>query len=112
VILGWKDDQYITHRSFSILDLAVVQDVVVGRTFEDCTIYGPAVLLPLDENTFEHNTFEANPDALFWELPEDRTQLIREIGLSDCAFRRCVFRRIGIAAKRVLIARFTDDVGD
>ncbi len=105
--MDWKEDLHITQRSFRIVDLvAGSNDRITGRTFEDCTIYGPAVLAPLNQMTFEHNTFEATPEALFWEIPEDRDQILGAIGLTDCTFRRCIFRGIGIAGKRALIQQF------
>lgn len=105
--IDWKEDRHITHRSFRIVDLVDEgSDLIMGRTFEDCTIYGPAVLAPLNQLTFERNTFEATPDALFWVIAEDRNQLVGAIGLIDCTFRRCTFRGIGIAGKRELIQRF------
>ncbi len=65
-----------------------------------------ALLAPLDRMTFEHNSFEADSEALFWEVPGERTRVVGAIGLIDCTFRRCIFRRIGIARKRELIERF------
>ena len=103
----WKAEQRLTHRSFRIVDLVSDDDIITGRTFEDCTIYGPAVLTLLNDVTMDSNTFEGSRDALFWELPEERERVIGAIGLRDCRFRRCVFRRIGIAGKRGLIELFT-----
>ena len=105
--MDWREDRHITHRSFRIVDiLDVGEDILTGRTFENCTIYGPAVLAPLNQVAFEHNTFEASQEALFWEIPEIRNQMLGAIGLTDCTFRRCIFRGIGIAGKRALIQQF------
>jgi hypothetical protein len=109
--LPWKDDRHVTHRSFRIVDLVGDDDLITEKTFEDCTIYGPAVLAPLDRMTFEHNSFEADPEALFWVIPEGRTRVVGAIGLIDCTFRRCIFRRIGIAGKQELIDRFLQATG-
>lgn len=102
----WENEPHISHRSFRIVDLVENDDLIKGRTFEDCTIYGPAVLAPLDRMTFEQNTFEADMEALLWEIPEDRQRVLGAIGLSNCTFRRCNFRRIGIAGKRALMEQF------
>jgi len=104
--MDWKEEIHITQRSFRIVDLVGRDDLITGRTFEDCTIYGPAVLAPLDRMTFEHNTFEADAGAIFWLIPEERVHVMGAIGLTDCTFRRCVFRRIGIAGRQALIQQF------
>lgn len=107
--LDWQTDNHIVQRTFRIVDLAPNDDIIRGRTFEDCTIYGPAVLLPLDNVTLEDNTFEADLEAFFWELPEERTHVLGAVGLSECVFRRCIFRRIGLAGTRNFIVSFVDD---
>src|SRR5688572_10864091 len=104
--LDWKDEPRVTHRSFRIVDLVGLDSLITRRIFEDCTIYGPAVLVPLGSSMFEKNIFEGEPQALLWEIPEDRTQVEGAIGLVDCTFRRCIFRRIGIAGPRTVIDLF------
>lgn len=96
----WKEERHLTHRSFRIVDLVEDDDIIEGRIFEDCTIYGPAVLAPLNDNTFSHNTFEADPAAFLWQVAEDRDRVVGAIGLRRCIFRRCIFRRIGLAGKQ------------
>jgi len=98
----WMRDSVITDRSFRIVDFALDSDIIDGKTFEDCTIYGPAIIMPLESTTLAHNTFEADPETLFWIVPEDKLRVIGAIGLVNCTFRRCVFRRIGVAGKREL----------
>ncbi|MFN8559321.1 MAG: hypothetical protein U0531_18950 [Dehalococcoidia bacterium] len=104
--LDWKAEQHLSHRSFHISELASDDGFIIGRTFEDCTIYGPAVILPVDHVTFENNTFEAEREALFWEIPDDREVVVGAIGLKSCVFRRCIFRGVGIAGKRTLFDLF------
>jgi len=104
--VDWKEERYITHRSFRIVDLVGEDDLIMGRTFEDCTIYGPAVLAPLQGVSFEHDTFEGDPKALFWEIPEGRVHVLGAIGLVNCTFHRCKFRGIGFAGTPALIQRF------
>jgi hypothetical protein len=110
--LSWADERHITHRSFRIVDLAEEIDPIIrGRTFEDCTIYGPAVVLPLDYITLEHNSFDGAPEAVLWEIPDERAVIIGAIGLIDCIFRRCRFQGIGVAGKRPFIERFIKGLG-
>lgn len=102
----WMNERHLDHRSLRIVDLVSNDGMIVGRSFEDCTIYGRAVVVPLDGIVFERNTFEADPTALFWEIPENRDRIVGAIGLKNCAFRRCVFQQIGIAGTRQFIERF------
>lgn len=109
--LDWKDDPHITNRSFRLVDLLNRNDLITGRTFEECTIYGPAVLAPLYKNIFDECIFEGDPNALIWEVPEERNQVIGAIGAQQCVFRRCNFRGIGIAGKRELVEQFLNALG-
>lgn len=114
----WAKEQHISHRSFKLIDLvdlaAASMDTIVGRTFEDCTIYGPSIMLPMGESNFEHNAFESPPKAdgspdlegLFWTVPQGPEFIVGCIGVLDCTFRRCNFRLIGIAGSAKSITTF------
>lgn len=104
--LPWKDERHITHRSFRLIDLVEEEPVIMGKTFEDCTIYGPAVLLPVERTIMEHNSFNGTSEGIFWEIPDDRNYIIGAVGLVDCTFRRCNFHGIGISGKRPLLEQF------
>lgn len=98
--LDWAHERDVRNRSFRIVDLLPPDsDTISGRTFEDCTIYGPAVLIPILGVWFEQNSFDSDLDALLWEIPDERASVAGGIGLIDCTFKRCVLRRIGIAGK-------------
>lgn len=100
----WKEDHHIAHRSFRIVDLVSDTFLIAGRTFEDCTIAGPAVLRLVGEMTFEDDTFESAMDAMLWDHPDEKTEVAGAIDLIDCTFRRCVFRGIGFTGERDIIA--------
>lgn len=110
--LSWKDERHITHRSFRIVDLVGDEYIIRGRTFEDCTIYGPAVVVPLDQIAFEHNSFDGPLEAILWEIPDEKNFIVGAIGLTDCIFRRCQFRGIGIAGNHSLIEKFVREFGE
>jgi hypothetical protein len=109
VDLPWKDERHITHRSFRIVDLLGQNDYIVDRIFEDCTIYGPAVVVPLDHTVFDQCVLDAPPDALLWEVPEDRQFIVGAIGLIRCTLRRCHLRGLGIAGPKAMINEFMED---
>jgi hypothetical protein len=84
--------------------------IIEGRTFDQALIMGPAVLFPLGEVTFTDNLFDADPDALFIELPEGR-EVVGIIGLRDVTFSGCEFRNIALAGTPESVARFRAELG-
>jgi len=111
MILPWKDERHISHRSFRIVDILGEDTFITGKTFEDCTIYGPAVLVPIDRTTMDQIALDGPLDAIFWEVPEDRMMIIGAVGLIDCTFRRCKFHGLGIGGKRPLLELFARALG-
>ena len=85
--------------SIRIADLARESVTIEGHTFEDCNIYGPAVVFPGHEVNIADCAFESDlrgfPDNIFIVIKEDR-KLYGVIGLKECTFRRCTFHRIAI----------------
>lgn len=76
-----------------------------GYTFEDCTIAGPGILLPLDDaTTFDHVVFDKEQ---FWMIEPERSYH-GAIGVKNCVFRRCNFRGVGIAAQFETLRRVFD----
>lgn len=77
-------------------DLAVTSDVIVGVTFENCTLVGPAVISLLDAVTMQGCTFDGDPEGVLWPVGERRF-VIGAIGLQDCMVVGCRLQRIGLA---------------
>jgi hypothetical protein len=106
----WLKEKKLTHRSFRITDIPLTgEPILSGLIVEDSTLYGPAILAPLDDNTFDSIMFRADAEAMLWEVPEGK-RIIGAIGLRHCAFRRCTFDGIGIAGPPELIRKFRDMV--
>jgi hypothetical protein len=103
---GWTTERDIRRRIFRLTDLVGDSDILDGRTFEECIIYGPAVVVPLDDVEISGSSFEGDANSMFWEIPESRQQVVGAIGLRECAFRRCSFRKIGLAGSAAAIAHF------
>jgi len=91
---------YGTHvrgESFRLVDLLISDYVIRGRTFENCTIYGPAIIAPRRVD-FDHCTFDSDPDdpeQMLWLVPDDRDIVRGVIGIEDCSFRECIFPASG-----------------
>ena len=90
---------YIHGKYFRIADLADANNVIQGRSFEDCYIYGPAVLYPTEYTDLQTSTFDATSEAAF--LPVGPNAIgggaTGVILLKDCKFRRCHFIKIAFA---------------
>jgi hypothetical protein len=85
--------------------LAGDEGIVRNATFERCDIKGPAVVVPLRKTVIEHNRFDGG-DAVLWEVPPERPEVVGAIGLEDCTFTGCHFMKVGIAGPPELIAKF------
>jgi len=107
---SWLAEKSLSHRSFRLTDIPLSgEPILTGLTVEDSTVYGPAIIAPLDGNTFDAITFRADLDAMLWEVPEGKL-IIGAIGLRQCLFRRCTFDGIGIAGPPELIRTFREMV--
>lgn len=82
-----------------IADLARNETRIRGWTFEDCTIYGPAILASLPGTIIHEPTWmgEKVDDILYVADGDRRWEGV--IGLQDCTLRRCTFVRIGLLVK-------------
>jgi hypothetical protein len=80
--------------------------VIERADFEDCDVYGPAIIGLIDNVTFDSSGFDGPPEALFIEAAPDRPYL-GVIGLRQVRFYGCRFHNIGVLAAPELIAEFT-----
>lgn len=81
-------------------------DVLDGFEFIECDIIGPAVLALLERVTVAYSHFDGDPESMLWEIPISRKHVLGAIGLRNCTFTRCTFRRVGFAGPAELIAEF------
>jgi hypothetical protein len=91
-------DQVVT-----ISSLTVTEPRISDYTFVNCRIVGPAVLALVEGVELRHCSFEADINALFWEIdPEARPLVFGAVGVTDVAFISCTFQAIGFAGTREL----------
>jgi hypothetical protein len=81
---------------------------IVGRTFDNCLIEGPAVMLALDNVTFDGVDFgytrgDIRNIVLF---PASPTAVIGAIPVKDCVFRNSTFFAVGFTGPTA----FTDQI--
>lgn len=73
--------------------------------FEDLTIVGPAVVNATDVR-FKDCVFsygDHGPEAMFWEVDDDKTVAIGHIEITNSTFTRCRFVGIGWAGNHDLL---------
>ncbi|MEX0836014.1 MAG: hypothetical protein WD010_07980 [Nitriliruptor sp.] len=79
-----------------LADLTVNDDVIQGRTFENCQIIGPAVMAPLGSTSITYCTWDGTSfEAFAWPVAPER-HLIGAIGALECTFFKCRFVRVGL----------------
>lgn len=83
--------------------LTVTNPLIEGCTFINCQIVGPAVLALVDSVNLTHCTFEAEVNALFWEVdPEARPMVYGAVEVREVTFSECSFQAIGFAGTKEL----------
>lgn len=89
-----------------LASLTVNTNVLNGLTFQNCQIIGPAVLIPLGQTQILHCTWDAPlVEAVFWEIPPERSVVVGAIAAADCTFSSCLFIQVGLAGPRELLEK-------
>ncbi|MES2833107.1 MAG: hypothetical protein V4707_00195 [Pseudomonadota bacterium] len=86
--------------------------VIEGRTFTDCLIEGPAVMLVLEGTSFEGVNFGPTAGDLRSMLftPMSGARAIGAIPVKNCTFRNCQFHTLGITGSETLLQMLIDQV--
>ena len=91
------EGKYYRDETVSIPELVAREGKVLdGFTFENCQIEGPAILL-LRGTTSENNDIQGSVDAILWEIPQRRQQVIGAVLAQNCTLRGCDISEIGFA---------------
>ena len=93
-----------------IAELAGEQGVLEGFVFEGCDLKGPAVVVPQGSN-FANTNLVGDPDALLWEIPPDRPEVIGAILVRNCTFEGCTFINVGLAGSPEFIEQIRESLG-
>lgn len=82
---------------------------IIGRTFEDLIICGPAVVYA-HETDFIDNVFEGPTDSIIWEVDEQRRPKIQgALTVKHCRFVRCRFIGVGLVARKAIAEQLRND---
>jgi hypothetical protein len=101
---GLATSQYLTSRflqgqSFA-LSMVAHEGVIKNRTFDDCDIYGPAVIFMGGVGQTVGCTFDGLPE---YTLIPSKTLPNGAIVAKDCNFKNCRFYKISIVAPQEII---------
>jgi len=105
---------YISGRTVRLTDLVPdlpAAPVIRGKTFENCDILGPAVVVSKMSSLYESTfIFGEKERDVFIETPSN-DELHGVIGLERCVFRECIFLRVGFIAPKDQIDAFLAEAG-
>lgn len=92
-------ETYFRNLDVCLLEFIGQEFRIVGRTFEDCLISGPAVIDLRRTYVDDQCVFfvDGNVDATV-SVPQKRT-LTGALPVRDCTFRRCRFRNVGVVVR-------------
>ncbi len=102
-------------QSISLFDLfreslrTTGRPMISGKTFTDCTIEGPAVMLALKNVVFDacDMGYTGNGDVrALLLMPMAKNRVIGAIAIEDCRFERCNFFMIGFTGPDSFIDQF------
>lgn len=85
--------KYINGHSFHIYEIAK-ESKILDKTFEDCDIFGPAVIHPAGAGQISDCSFEGSIDMTFIKTTQNR--LVGIILAQNCIFKKCRFHNIAI----------------
>lgn len=92
-----------------ISDLVSSDGMLSGCVFTRCRIDGPAVLVLRRGALVDCTLCGPSSDAVLWEIPRYRPQVVGAILVADCTFDNCTFFNVGFAGSPDLIWQLRND---
>jgi hypothetical protein len=97
---------YLRGHTLRLLDVAF-NGQIEGRTIEDCTIIGPAMIALMGTSVVQSCVFSVdNLENLVVELPLRPRRIFGAIAVKDTVFRRCRFIDIGFIGEEGILEKF------
>ncbi|WP_312685095.1 hypothetical protein [Brevundimonas nasdae] len=87
-------------------------NVIEGKTFIDCRMEGPAVILPVNGCEFDScdmGNSGGDPRNLFLS-PMGAQKVVGAIAFKNCVFRRCSFFYVGMTGVPSFLAEFAEEL--
>jgi hypothetical protein len=92
-----------------LIDLVGVDSAIRKQQIQDTILIGPAVMTLLSNVIFRDCGFEADPETLFIEVPEDKRQ-IGIVAVEDSTFTRCRFQNIAIIGTKEVVNQIRAEI--
>jgi len=118
VVFGGRPGRIVTDpyaTEFNDLDIAIFdlyraqlakgQNIIRGRTFRNCHLEGPSVMLARSGVTFDETDFgpSGGDIASLVLRPASSTRVVGAIPFEDCAFIGCRFFSVGFTGPEVFL---------
>lgn len=100
--------RHISNRHFRIIELVDTDNVIRNRVIDDCTLFGPAVLMQTGHGPcyFQEDVVVGDEDTFFWTLAPNQEAVQGAIGIENCTFRKCRFSDMGMAGPMELVEQW------
>jgi len=99
--------RYITQKSFHLYQVAF-ENNISDRTFEDCDIYGPAVIFMSGVGHVHECGFVGPKEGLY--ISAKQSIVVGPIHAINCSFRKCRFYGIGFIGRDEDKQMFLDEL--
>lgn len=86
------------------------QTVITGKTFTDCVIEGPAVLVALKDVSLDGCNMGVISDPMNLMFKPLGEMIIGAVGVSDCRFVRCRFVQVGFTGPEAFLKTLADSI--
>ena len=93
-------------QTIRLADLVVTGTAINGKTFSNCHLVGPMMLMPLRDVTFAGCSFEAPADMLVVVIGD--RPVFGAVAIVDSGFYDCRFTNVGFLGSSSFLDAFTE----
>lgn len=90
--------------------MSAAEPVIVGKTFTDCRIQGPALVAIMGSTRFDGCNMGRVTDPRSLTFIPQGPLLVGAIGLKDCTFIRCEFDLVGFTGPQAFMEDFAQQL--
>ena len=101
--------KFIAGHSFRITEI-VHDSLISNRTFDDCDIYGPAVIALSGVGQVAACSFDAPPEQLVITVTQEKA--VGAIKVVDCNFKNCRFHNVSFIGTQELFEKISAGMAD
>jgi len=109
----FKRDKHFEAKTLYLAELADSEGYITGRVIENCTVYGPGVLMTYlgDETSFQDCEWLPPGSPAGWAVAIPHTDPSGSIRLRRTVFRGCRFFNVGVNTGPMAIERIPVPIG-